>query len=307
MKRKLIRLAEKTLVLSIPATWAKEQGLDKGDEVDVEIDDTKIIITPPQQTSSSKAINIDIKNMSERVLRWQISSLHKQGYDEIVVTSFTDEQYAVIEDLVKNLFIGFIVKDKSNLRIVIGQVAVVDASEFDATLRRAFRQLNTMFEETQESFAKQDVTLLHKQLENEHLNNKLTNFCERLLNKSLIQKNKGHFWYVIAWNLEKIADNFKYLAGQITSIPASSKEIDVLLTKLTAFAKEYYEVFYDFDFAKLTQLSKDKKELEKDCLTLLSSTNSFERLVGHFMHMVVLQLADFSASLIALRFVGVDE
>ncbi|MCF7799251.1 hypothetical protein K9M74_05095 [Candidatus Woesearchaeota archaeon] len=305
MKRKLIRLAEKTLVVSVPATWAKQQGLDKGDELDCDISDTKIVLTPPRKTPVLQTIQIDISHVSERVLRWNISSLHKQGYDEIIVTSFNDSQYEIIEDMVKNLFIGFIVKDKSNLRIVIGQVAVVDASEFDATLRRAFRQLISVFEETQESFLNANISLLKKQIENEYQNNKLTNFCERLLNKSLTQKEKGHFWYVIAWNLEKIVDNFKYLAVAIDTI-VPSDAVNRLFIKLQKYAQDYYEFFYEFSFERLTQLSVLKKELELECLTLLASASKQERLVGHYMHMVVLQLADFSASTIALRFNGIE-
>lgn len=305
MKRKLIRLAEKTLVVSVPSSWSKELGLDKGDEIDCSINGENLIFAPATTTSEKKAVTIDIKEISERVLRWKISSLHKQGFDEIIVTSFSEEQYAIIEDLVKNLFIGFIVKDKSRLRIVIGQVALVDANEFDATLRRGFRLLNTMFEETITAFEKGDAQLLAKQIENEKLNNKLTNFCERLLNKSLIQKQKGHFWYILAWNLEKIADNFKYLAQQLTSISPSEK-LFLLLKETHAFAQGYYDVFYDFSFAKLTQLTKVKKDVEAKCLLLLTSPNQEERLVGHFMHLVVLQLADFSASIIALRYEGGD-
>ncbi len=307
MKRKLIRLAEKTLVVSVPVAWAKAQGLEKGDEVSCVVSDTKLILTPPKKTSITKSITIDIKNVTERVLRWQISSLHKQGFDEIIVTSFSEKQYAVIEDLVKNLFIGFIVKDKSNLRIVIGQVAVVDADEFDATLRRSFRLLNTMIDETQKSFVEQDIVLLHKQKDNEQLNNKLTNFCERLLNKSLTQKDNGHFWYVIAWNLEKIADNFKYLAKQVSEIKKSTPNTLLLFEQLSSYAKEYYDVFYNFTFEKLSALSLLKKDLESLCLLMLNSADMQERLIAHFMHIVVLQFADFSASLIALRFIGASE
>ena len=35
MKRKIIKLAEKTLVVSLPSSWVNAQGLKKGDELQV--------------------------------------------------------------------------------------------------------------------------------------------------------------------------------------------------------------------------------------------------------------------------------
>jgi phosphate uptake regulator len=301
MNRKLIRLAEKTLVVSVPSAWAKEHGLDKGDEVSCMVDNEKLIIVPPTKSAALASITISVEGLSERLLRWQISSLHKQGFDEIIITSFSEEQYGIIEDLVQHLFIGFIVKDKSRLRIIVGQVAVVDASEFDSTLRRSFRLVQTMFEETINAFNQGDSLLLKKQIEQEQLTNKLTNFCERLLNKSLTQKEKGHFWYVVAWNLEKIADNFKYLATHLDKITAN-ESLGAFISRVHELFAQYYELFYNFSIEDMSLLTQKKKSLEQEALDLLASADVTSRLVGHYMHMVILQIADFSASFIALRF-----
>lgn len=306
MNRKIVKLGEQTLVVSLPSAWLKEQGLGKGDEVNVDVDGLKIIITPPLKAAGQKSIHIDIVDVDERSLRWQISSLHKQGFDEIVVANYDEHQYKIIEDLITHLFLGFIVKEKTKLRIVIGQVAVVDASEFDATLRRAFRLLDASLEDLEDAFVNQDVELLQKQLAHEHDNNKLTNFCERLLNKSLTQKEKGHFWYVVVWNLEKIVDNGKYIANNYEEfpLPVLSEETKLLLKNLRSYAKYWYECFYEFSFQRLVALSKQKKELEKACLDGLLANPLEERILIHYIHMMVLQLADFSASMIALKYEG---
>ena len=301
MKRKLIKLAEKTLVVSLPTNWLANQGLQKGDELELTVDDYRLILTPPIQVLEHKEISFDASALSERVLRWQISSLHKQGYDQIIITSYTPKQYTIIEDLVKNLFVGFIVKDKTALRIVIGQVAVIDSSEFDSTLRRAFRLLNTMFEELIEAAKSNNGTLLMNQVNHEHVNNKLTNFCERLLNKTLQQKTNGHFWYVIIWNLEKIADNFKYIAQHYDKDFSISVSTQKLLSQVASYEHKFYSCFYDFSFKQLTELSIIKKELETTCLNLLENGELNDRILLHYLHMIILQLADFFASMIALK------
>ena len=299
MKRKIIQVAQNTLVVSLPANWVKAQGVDKGDELDCSIEHNKLVLTPPISNKHTRSITVDVGDVDERTLRWKISSLHKQGYDEIIVCNYTEEQYAIIDELTNNLFVGFVIKDRSKLRIVIGQVALVAADEFDRTLRQAFRHTNTMFEEYINALEKGDLKLLEYQLQHEKTNNKLTNFCERLLNKSLEHKEKGHFWYVIAWNLEKIADNFKYVVENTKDYNQPSESMLACLKKIATYYNDYYECFYSFSFEKLTALSKTKKELDKICLEGLTTPDA---IYYHYFHMLVLQIADFSASMIALAY-----
>ena len=301
MKRKIIKVAEKTLVVSLPTAWVNSQGLNKGDELDVDIKDYKLILTPPLKTMPHLRTTINVEHLDERVLRWEISSLHKQGYDEITVTHYNDKQFVIIEELIEKLFVGFIIKDQSQLRIVIGQVALIDAKEFDATLRRAFRLLNTTMDDLFLAFEKQDKELLAKQLSYEQTNNKLTNFCERLLNKALTQKSHGHFWYVFAWNLEKVADNCKYIAQEYSEDLRISPSALHLLKEISVFVEQFYECIYSFSFEKLVTLSKRKRELAKELLEGLKTGDEKDRILLHYLHMVVLQMADFSASLIALQ------
>ena len=202
-----------------------------------------------------------------------------------------------------SLFVGFIIKEQSSLRIKIGSVAVVDASEFDSTLRRAFRLVDTVFSDVTLAFKNNNSSLLLKQRDHEHTNNQLTNFCERLLNNSLSQKNEGHFWYVIAWNLEKIVDNPKYIANYYKDKSLSVSDLTLrLLEDVHKYANSWYEFFYDFSFEKLVALNIIKKELEQTCLKLLSSAPENDRILVHYLHMIILQFADFSASTIAVRF-----
>jgi hypothetical protein len=123
-----------------------------------------------------------------------------------------------------------------------------------------------------------------------------------LLNKNLSQKSKGHFWYVIAWNLEKIVDNPKYIANYYVSKNLEvTKETLSLLDEIHKYAKLWYEIFYDFSFDKLVILNNLKKELEKICLDSIVNSPENDRVLIHYLHMIVLQFADFSASTIAVR------
>lgn len=285
MKRKIIKLAEKTHVVSLPTTWLVAQNLKKGDEIDCLFEDEKLIFVPPR-VGTKKEITLSLDGMSERVLRWNISSLHKQGYDEIVITNYNQEQYDIIQDLISHLFIGFIIKEKSKLRIVVGEVARVDVKEFDAMLRRGFRLLLQCFEELTG-----DILALEQE------NNKVTNFCERLLNKFLIQKEKGHFWYVVAWNLEKIVDNFKYLKHDGVLDTEISEDQNALIEKTRLYVHDYYECFYSFSYDALEELTEQKKKL----ISLWKQELQTAPLLSHHFLNIITQVSDFSASMIAVR------
>ena len=44
MKRKAIQLASQTIVVSLPAKWVRQQGIKKGDEIDVEERGKELVI-----------------------------------------------------------------------------------------------------------------------------------------------------------------------------------------------------------------------------------------------------------------------
>ena len=306
MKRKIIKLAEKTLVVSLPSSWTSACQIQKGDEVEVTINDASLCIHPILKQRFIKKITVDISTLSPRVLRWQVSSLHKQGYDEIELLHYSKEQEDILADLVQHLFVGFIVKEKSSIRLVVGQVAIVDSDQFAISLRQAWRQLVSSSKDLSLAFSSKDPTLFKNILISEQDNNKLTNLCERLLNKSLTQKEKGHFWYVVAWNLEKIVDNFKYIASYFhEAIISISSQTQELLNDFSGFVQGYYDLFYNFSFEKLSLLSEQKILLHKKALSLLASqetTSPHENILLHFIDCAILQTADFSTSTIALMF-----
>ena len=306
MKRKIIKIASNTYVVSLPTKWLKDEQLTKGDELEVFVENEKLICTPSSKGETIKKINLDVKSMNPRVLRWAISSLHKQGWQEIIVHNYNKEQLTIIEQLINSLFIGFVIKEKHTKSITIGELARVDIKEFNASLRRAFRLVNQQIDELIKAFETKDEALLREQILHEENNNKLTNFCERLLNSNLAQKEKGHFWYVIAWNLEKISDNFKYIAkyfnGAIINISDDTMQI---MKDLKQFIKEYYHFFYKFSFKELTRLAQEKEKLEKRLIKQLSNCSiRHESILVSYLHNTLLQMMDFSASTIAINYDG---
>ncbi len=211
MKRKVIQLAGRTMVVSLPCKWVKRCNVKKGDEIEVEERGREILLKT-QAEPEAKRIEFDTRGQNERVIAWILSSLNKKGYDEIELVYDDIETVKKIQEVLKNLFVGFVIINQTKSRCTIKCVAKEVATEFDSTLRRAFLVTLTMGENISEALASNDIKSLEGIKELEKTNNQLTNFCERLLNKiGHPSPEKTCFYYVIAWNLEKICDDYKYV------------------------------------------------------------------------------------------------
>ena len=117
MKRKIIQLAGRTYVVSLPAEWIKKYNVKKGSEVDLEESGNKVIVTTSSELVSDK-VSVDLTNslpMTKRIL----GALYKSGYDEIHATFGSEDERKVIEEVVKDAFIGFEVSYLGKNNVVI--------------------------------------------------------------------------------------------------------------------------------------------------------------------------------------------
>ena len=79
MKRSLILMGGKTYVISLPADWIKKHGLKKGQELEVNEDIGKVIITAGGLKPKDRAIAMEYSG--EKLVK-----AYQLGYDEIKVT-----------------------------------------------------------------------------------------------------------------------------------------------------------------------------------------------------------------------------
>ncbi len=299
MKRKIIQLASKTFVVTLPTGWVKQWGVKKGEEVDVVEAGSRLIVSTSEPRSLRKGA-IDASNASERTLRWLLSSLHKKGYDEIEIKSTNPEHAIVIDQLLKDLFLGFAVVHRSGSVCIVRSLAKELDDQLDVIVRRAFLVTLSLAEQSFELSKQKKFDELSNLFDLEKQNNQLTNFCERILNKrGLNDPVKNSFFYVIMWNLEKIADEYLYVCNYLSKSKKISKDVLDLFGKVNALLRSYYELFYKFDVEKLSRLSDEYAGLRTSIENVLSKGS--DSLVLCHLHHIVLKVADFSASTFALN------
>jgi phosphate uptake regulator len=299
----VISLAGKTSVISLPASWCRRFNVAKGDELEVEERGNSILVSTEGNTIKERT-TINAEEISERVLRWTLSGLHKAGFDEIEITNLKEGQFEIVEDVVKNLMMGFAIMEKTTRRVLSRSVSKDTYEEFDNALRSAFLVGLELAEESLKLIKLKQISKLDKILDLEKQNNKLTNFCQKILNKrGYRQPKKTSFFYVVAWNMEKVVDDYKYICDYL--IKNSGVELTpsaiVLYEKANNYFRRYYELFYTFDFIKLTVLSAEIKDLDAKKEIYFKSKNEKELVVVSHLFDIILKCSDFSASFVAIN------
>lgn len=304
MKRKVIQLAHKTLVVSLPSKWARKYGVLKGGELEVEERGQQVVFSTAARTESEK-IRIDASKIDGQVLRrWVLASLHQTGYDEIEVLYADSETLDIIQDTIKEMLIGFAIVEQGKNRCVIRIVAEEQEKEFEPMLRRAFLVTKSMGDGIYEYLQEGKLARLKDLLALERTNNQLTNFCERILNKKGYGDDKKRcFAYIIAWNLEKLCDHYKKICEHLSGSKSAKlrKEVIEMVKGANDFFGSYYELFYKFEFVKLSELARQKAAFSKKTIALLKGSSSAEAIVLCTLDEFVTKASDFSAAMIALN------
>lgn len=305
MKRKAIQLAKQTIVVSLPAKWVRQQGIKKGDEIDVE-ERGKELVIGSRGEKEEKKIEIDISGLNDAVIRRFLSSLHKIGYNEIEII-YKEPAIKTIEEMLKDLFTGFAIIDQSENKCIIRAVSKDSETEFDMALRRAFLVTLSMGESCLEMIKHGKLKSLNELIALEHTNNQLTNLCERILNKyGYKDYNKTCFMYIIVWTSEKICDEYKYICEYLpkkenNKIKISQNLIN-LFEKVNNLIKSYYELLYKFEIIKLNNLIEEKDKFEIEAKKLFKITADKEIIVIHHLLEIIKRSMDFSVSMISLNY-----
>lgn len=259
MKRKIIQLSSNTNVVSLPSEWTKRYALAKGDELDVqEVEGRLVLSTEKSLENSSISVNLgNTMPMTTRIL----AALFKSGYDEIYIDYAFDDERKLIEDVIDRNFIGFeIVKQKEN-RIVARKVSEENIVEFDNVLRRIFYLIKFIGNEAMDADRKTMKELISKDIEI----NKLADFCRRMLNKKGYSKFKRTpaLYYVVE-ELEKIADEYRDLLKYVleNDINLDRESFD----KTNQFFDMVYDCFYAFELKKIADIGRTRQLLKEEFL-----------------------------------------
>lgn len=239
MQRKVIKLGQNSLLISLPSKWVKQHGISKGSEVNVEVTPQYVLISSPKTMQKTKSLQLsDDPKLASR----QVNIAYKRGVDELELNYTNPKSYeAVLEEL--QYLIGFEVVESRKHSCRIKNIASGEMGDLNTVLRRAFLALLEMAESTEEhaktksADAAEHVALSEKTLD------KLTDFCKRLLNKhGAADIPTTTMLYGVLKEIEHVADHY----SELVHAPIN-KELLPVLSETKAQLRDLYELFYNFD------------------------------------------------------------
>jgi phosphate uptake regulator len=294
MKRKVIQIADSTQLISLPRKWCIDHGIKKGDEVEVEEHGNKI------QVSTAKDALLEIAKIhfanAEMFLQRPLLTFYRMGYDQVDITFDDSKVIQRVQEEIERLM-GFEIVSQTERSCTVKNVASAMDTEFEVILRRIFLMLIEMARDTSEALSKRNYANMEEITKRERLNNKLTIFCERILNKKGYPDHKRlTFIYYIVCNLEHIADNFCDICYYcMEKNPKASPQISKLVKDTTKLVERVYTLFYRFDLASLTEFKRYHALVEKDAKSLLLSAKKDELPIVQSIWMACEKLRHMSA------------
>jgi len=274
--------------VTLPVKWTEKFGLKKGDELNIEEAGPTLMVSTEQQIASPK------KEISCReagiFTKNNLSHLYQLGYDEVRL--FFDDPITVAEvkRRLPNL-IGFELIDQKEKSVLVKSIATTLESEFDTLLKKSFQITNEMAKSLLAVLDKQEFSKLPEIRELEGLNNKFTDICIRILNKKGYKiPQRTMQMYEIVKNIERIADEFKYICDLFND-DVEGKVIDknVLQSfkEVVEYYLSFYQMFYKFDPELKKKIYLERKELLKKYRGQLEKSKGTDSVFLHHIIRIV--------------------
>ncbi len=302
MKRKIIQLAGKTHVVSLPASFVRKYGLKKGDEVEVEERGKELVLVTEKKTDIRKIV-VDLEKIGPLHENY-ISFLYQEGYDEIELRSITKKGLRVVQQRISNLM-GFEIIRQGETYCVIRNVAEAMETEFENILRRTFLILIDMADNCYDAISKGEFSRLDDIKLLEKTNNKFTDFLKRILNKhGYKEPEKLPFLYSIIRDLEQIADIYRYICDTFKSEKKFkfTKDVLGLFKEINTFLETFYHLFYKYDKVKAFEFHGEREKFKKRLYELFEKESGRNLLLLNYLDQLVNDIYHLFGPYLAIEF-----
>jgi len=186
MKRKINKVGNNTLTVSLPAKWARKYNVNAGDELDLYEDGNKLILGGSLK-QPKKEVTISIKGADECLGRF-ICASYVKGYDTINIKF---EENGVFDKILNTskILMGFEIVEHTKNSCKLVNVSTKLEQNFDVLLNRLFL-IGIAFEKELLSRLKSGADIKNL-MEYETNANRLAMFCQRAIQTN----NAGELTY----------------------------------------------------------------------------------------------------------------
>jgi len=225
MKRKINLVGNNTLTVSLPSQWAKEKGLKKGDEIDVCLGDSSLILSLAGQKQKEKEINLDISNFSKHMLCRHLEVLYMIGYGKIILTYTVQEILADkekkkvnVKNLIKHLsnrFIGMEIVSQGKNMTELRCFLLDEEKDLQKIEKRIFFLLKDTFDEFLDCLDGRHHEFLPNVHDYHENVSKFITYYLRVLDQSNTSENEKKQLHTLHLIIDKLMDKFRHINEMI--------------------------------------------------------------------------------------------
>lgn len=254
MKRKVIQIADSTQLVSIPRKWALKYGVKKGDDIDVEINGNKLVITV-EKAPEVASCELDLSTL-KNIQRQSISATYLKGYDEVKIKYELPEQVQLVQQMLSE-FTGYDIVNQTKNLCVIKQISHPSPEEFPNIVNRLFLLILDTCSNIIEGHKTKETELIDTINFRSQTINKFSNFCLRLINKGrgvdvdIMTSN-----YRLIHNLKELGQQYKCIADM------SDKSDRSLVSFLTKFNDIFQQIYRSYSSKSIQKCSANRAQLE---------------------------------------------
>src|SRR3989338_3848322 len=181
MKRKLVQQGEATLMVSLPSKWIKDNEMQKGDSVDLEEHEGKLVLSKDLQGRKKERI-IQLTSSTESAIRVAIVNAYRSGYDLVHINFQNHKQYTLIQKILKDYIFGFEIVHTDEKKCSIENITEPSPEQFDVLLQKIFDNTKSLLGFTRQRL--QGAAVKEDYLAITHRVHQYDNFCRRVISKT---------------------------------------------------------------------------------------------------------------------------
>jgi len=288
----------------LPTKWTRRVGLKAGDELELEEKGNSIIINAAPRKKPMK-FSFDSNGIDFFLMKRYLNNFYKVGIDELELRFSDPSVFLNIQRILHTDMIGYEIISQGEHYCIIKSLSLTDGMEFDSSLRRCFLLLKSLGEETYNAISSGNLDYLKNASMLEQNNNRLTTFCRRVLNKvGYKDEKKVTFIYLVIEELEKIADEYKYIASIFEKNKRIKNISPVTLSfykKTNEFVDFLYRLFYNYSKERSIRFTNEYRSLINEAYSIMSRKGGYDTLILHHLSSILRICFDLLAPILALH------
>ncbi len=313
MKRKVIQIANSTQLISLPRKWAVQYGIKKGDELDVEEQGSKILISTEEKSKHSE-IEVKVDGLDKDSLIFLLRGLFIRGYDqikfmfdkphvfhhrlnkEVTISSVIHKEVAICPGL-------DIIQERGNF-FVLKNISVSSIKEFDTILKRIFLLLMDTAHDLYLGAKNKDYVLLET-FQDKHDNiTRLINYNLKTLNTIGYSDHKNTIaLFNVLSALDIAIDNLKNAARHILKVKMKpgTKAVNIL-NQIQESIRLHYKLYYNFSTENAEKFVSSRQEILDSINKQIKDLSKQEIVIIVMVEQVLEILRDLYASRMGMEY-----